>query len=313
MSGAIRSRLFYPPAARARGAKGVVGVAFTIGASGAVDFFRDHPFLRRRAISTRRRARWCNRPISRRRRAARPISRRASTMSPVSAPAPTKSARARLGRRRRRAAVELRLPGVPPRLERRQPREAAHPSGLAVSVDGANWLLLNASIDLRQQILATPALQPKGEGRHSPIAAVVLTNAEVDSSAGLLALARAPAARDLWHAGDSRRDRRQSHVRRRRPRRRPAPHCPARRDRSSRCRASRSNCSRFPARFRCGSRRETSAPTKSAKARSASRWRRRARDSSMRPAAPVLRRISTPASPKPTCCSSTARCSPTTK
>ena len=51
-----------------------------------------------------------------------------------------------------------------------------------------NWLLLNASIDLRQQILATPALHPKGAGRHSPIGAVVLTNAEVDSSAGLLAL-----------------------------------------------------------------------------------------------------------------------------
>ena len=61
-------------------------------------------------------------------------------------------------------------------------------AGLALTVDGLSWLLLNASIDLRQQILATPALQPKGEGRRSPIAAVVLTNAEVDSAAGLLAL-----------------------------------------------------------------------------------------------------------------------------
>jgi pyrroloquinoline quinone biosynthesis protein B len=61
-------------------------------------------------------------------------------------------------------------------------------AGIALTVDGANWLLLNASIDLRQQILATPALQPRGEGRGSPIAAVVLTNAEVDSAAGLLAL-----------------------------------------------------------------------------------------------------------------------------
>jgi pyrroloquinoline quinone biosynthesis protein B len=60
--------------------------------------------------------------------------------------------------------------------------------GVALTVDGANWVLLNASIDLRQQILATPALHPKGEGRHSPIGAVVLTNAEVDSAAGLLAL-----------------------------------------------------------------------------------------------------------------------------
>jgi pyrroloquinoline quinone biosynthesis protein B len=61
-------------------------------------------------------------------------------------------------------------------------------SSLAVSADGETWLLLNASIDLRQQILATPALQPKGEGRHSPIAAVLITNADVDHAAGLLAL-----------------------------------------------------------------------------------------------------------------------------
>jgi periplasmic protein TonB len=39
VSSAIRSRLFYPPAARARGAKGVVGVSFTIGSSGAVSSF----------------------------------------------------------------------------------------------------------------------------------------------------------------------------------------------------------------------------------------------------------------------------------
>jgi pyrroloquinoline quinone biosynthesis protein B len=48
-------------------------------------------------------------------------------------------------------------------------------------------VLVNASPDLRQQILATPALQPRGL-RMSPIAAVVLTGAEVDQTAGLLAL-----------------------------------------------------------------------------------------------------------------------------
>ena len=69
--------------------------------------------------------------------------------------------------------------------KRVKPRTQA---GLALTADGSNWLLLNASIDLRQQILATPALHPRGTGRHSPIAAIVLTNAEVDSSAGLLAL-----------------------------------------------------------------------------------------------------------------------------
>jgi pyrroloquinoline quinone biosynthesis protein B len=61
-------------------------------------------------------------------------------------------------------------------------------SSVAVTLDGANWLLLNASIDLRQQVLATPALHPRGRGRDSPIAAVLLTNGDVDHIGGLLAL-----------------------------------------------------------------------------------------------------------------------------
>jgi pyrroloquinoline quinone biosynthesis protein B len=61
-------------------------------------------------------------------------------------------------------------------------------ASLAVSADGENWILLNASPDLRAQILATPALRPLGQSRGSPIAAVVLTGAEVDQIAGLLTL-----------------------------------------------------------------------------------------------------------------------------
>jgi pyrroloquinoline quinone biosynthesis protein B len=61
-------------------------------------------------------------------------------------------------------------------------------SSLAVSVDGASWLLLNASPDIREQIARSPELQPKAEGRHSPIAAVLLTNGDVDHVAGLLSL-----------------------------------------------------------------------------------------------------------------------------
>jgi pyrroloquinoline quinone biosynthesis protein B len=49
-------------------------------------------------------------------------------------------------------------------------------------------VLLNASPDLPQQIRNAPALWPRGERRHSPIAAVVLTSAEVDHVAGLLSL-----------------------------------------------------------------------------------------------------------------------------
>jgi pyrroloquinoline quinone biosynthesis protein B len=61
-------------------------------------------------------------------------------------------------------------------------------ASLAVSADGEHWILLNASPDLRGQLLATAALQPCGRPRGSPIAAVVLTGAEVDQIAGLLTL-----------------------------------------------------------------------------------------------------------------------------
>jgi pyrroloquinoline quinone biosynthesis protein B len=61
-------------------------------------------------------------------------------------------------------------------------------SSLAVSSDGERWLLLNASPDLRQQIIASPCLHPRGAKRYSPIGAVFVTNADVDHLAGLLTL-----------------------------------------------------------------------------------------------------------------------------
>jgi pyrroloquinoline quinone biosynthesis protein B len=61
-------------------------------------------------------------------------------------------------------------------------------SSLAVSADGECWALLNASPDIRKQIADSPELHPGGNGRHSPIRAVVLTNADVDHVAGLLSL-----------------------------------------------------------------------------------------------------------------------------
>lgn len=63
-------------------------------------------------------------------------------------------------------------------------------ASVAVSADGAQWVLLNATPDLRQQINDTPELHPVAEGpaRNSPIAAVVLTNGDVDAVGGLLTL-----------------------------------------------------------------------------------------------------------------------------
>jgi pyrroloquinoline quinone biosynthesis protein B len=61
-------------------------------------------------------------------------------------------------------------------------------ASLAVSADERHWVVLNASPDLRAQIAANPILQPQQDLRGSPIAAVVLTGAEVDQVAGLLTL-----------------------------------------------------------------------------------------------------------------------------
>ena len=63
-------------------------------------------------------------------------------------------------------------------------------ASVAVSADGSQWVLLNATPDLRQQINDTPELHPVPDGgpRNSPIKAVVLTNGDVDAIAGLLCL-----------------------------------------------------------------------------------------------------------------------------
>jgi pyrroloquinoline quinone biosynthesis protein B len=62
-------------------------------------------------------------------------------------------------------------------------------ASIAVSADGYHWFLINASPDVRQQLIATPQLHPKaGKLRHSPISGVVLTNGEIDAVAGLLSM-----------------------------------------------------------------------------------------------------------------------------
>ncbi|MFN3348733.1 pyrroloquinoline quinone biosynthesis protein PqqB [Pseudorhodoplanes sp.] len=61
-------------------------------------------------------------------------------------------------------------------------------AGIAVSADGENWLLCNASPDLRAQLLNTPQLHPRRGLRDSPIGAVLLTGGEIDQTAGLFTL-----------------------------------------------------------------------------------------------------------------------------
>src|SRR5207248_1729537 len=59
---------------------------------------------------------------------------------------------------------------------------------VAVSPDPSRWFLLNASPDLRQQILATPELSVISSSLGPPISTILLTSADVDSVLGLLHL-----------------------------------------------------------------------------------------------------------------------------
>jgi pyrroloquinoline quinone biosynthesis protein B len=71
----------------------------------------------------------------------------------------------------------------------RRPELQSTQASIAISADGDHWFLINASPDLRQQLIATPQLHPAaGKLRHSPITGVVLTNGEIDAIAGLLSM-----------------------------------------------------------------------------------------------------------------------------
>ena len=66
-----------------------------------------------------------------------------------------------------------------------RPRSQA---SLAVSADGEDWVLINASPDLPAQLRGSKPLHPRTGTRGSPIRAVVLTGGEIDQVTGLLSL-----------------------------------------------------------------------------------------------------------------------------
>ena len=61
-------------------------------------------------------------------------------------------------------------------------------ASVAVSANERDWVILNASPDLRLQIEATNLLHPRHGLRSSPISAVLVTGGDVDALAGLLHL-----------------------------------------------------------------------------------------------------------------------------
>jgi len=77
------------------------------------------------------------------------------------------------------AAVRKKKPGTQPRTE----------SSVAISADGHNWFLLNASPDIRTQFAHFPPLHPpRGVKRGSKVQGVLVTNADLDHTLGLLLL-----------------------------------------------------------------------------------------------------------------------------
>jgi pyrroloquinoline quinone biosynthesis protein B len=61
-------------------------------------------------------------------------------------------------------------------------------SSIAVSANGTDWILFNASPDIKKQLDDFPALQPARKVRDTAITAIVITDAQIDHVTGLLTL-----------------------------------------------------------------------------------------------------------------------------
>ena len=70
-------------------------------------------------------------------------------------------------------------------------------SSIAISDDGVNWILCNASPDIRSQLEAFPALHPARQARDTAIAGIILLDSQIDHVTGLLTL-REGCPHDVW-------------------------------------------------------------------------------------------------------------------
>jgi|1185.fasta_scaffold173556_1 pyrroloquinoline quinone biosynthesis protein B len=64
-------------------------------------------------------------------------------------------------------------------------------SSAAVSADGERWFLLNASPDVRSQLACLPGIRPGSGVRHVPVEGIVITDAELDHTLGIVLLREA--------------------------------------------------------------------------------------------------------------------------
>lgn len=74
------------------------------------------------------------------------------------------------------------------RRARQRPESASLHASVAVSGDGLRWFLLNATPDVHHQVAATPCLHPGPGPRETPVAGVLLSDAEFDHTIGLLVM-----------------------------------------------------------------------------------------------------------------------------
>ncbi|MFD7134673.1 MBL fold metallo-hydrolase, partial [Streptomyces sp. NPDC059894] len=68
---------------------------------------------------------------------------------------------------------------------RAHPERRRRHASLAVGTDDGRWYVVNATPDIGDQIEAHPELRPEPGTRRTPIAGVVLTDAELDHTLGL--------------------------------------------------------------------------------------------------------------------------------
>ena len=74
-------------------------------------------------------------------------------------------------------------------------------SSIAVSANGQDWLLVNASPDILQQLKASPELQPARGPRDTGIVATMLMDAQIDHVTGLLMMREGKARMELYCTG----------------------------------------------------------------------------------------------------------------
>ena len=71
-------------------------------------------------------------------------------------------------------------------------------SSIAVSQDGEQWVLLNASPDIRTQLEQFPASHPRHGIRDSGIKAIILIDSQIDHTTGLLMLRESTRPLDIY-------------------------------------------------------------------------------------------------------------------